>query len=431
MKLSHIFFALSLLLMVLCALVLFQASSEQNTWFYVAEGMVVLSLTILVVFYTRLVRPIRAFATGLGLLQGQDLQSRLRKIGQPEVDAIVDAFNPLLERLKEEHTRMLSQERVFSLVMERSPLGIIALDTNDRIIIANPSATLYAGAELTPGMTIEEIGSPMTQALAAMQKPSEEISFGDERRYRISRLKYMDLGVEHTFFLIEDVSSVTAKAESETYEKIVRLISHEVNNTTAGLTATMRVVADGLQADEAEAVEACSERMVELSRFIGQYADLARLPRPVLKPVSLTSWLMRRKTELQALCSQKDVQFRFELPKEDLTVHIDPVLLDRALINIVKNAAESAGCTEVIISINLRKREMIITDNGAGIAPGIAGKLFTPLFTTKPSGQGLGLMLVSSVLRGHSCRYSLRTGIDDHLTRFTIRFPYSPQTDND
>ncbi len=429
MKLSHIFLLLTLLLTSLCAMVLFQAASEHNAWFYVAEGLAMISLVILVIFYSRLVRPLRAFSTGLGLLHGQDLQSRLRKVGQPEVDTIADAFNPLLERLKEEQTRMRSQERVFSLMVERSPLGIIALDTKGRITISNPSAALYAGAELTPATPLGEIDSPLIRALSSMQKQTEEVAFGDERRYRLSRLKYMDLGVEHTFFLIEDVGSVAAKAESETYEKIVRLISHEVNNTTAGLTATLRVVAEGLQADEAEAVDACSERMVELSRFIGQYADLARLPRPVLQPHSLYSWLLRRKTELQALCSQKSVGLRLEVPQEELTVHIDPVLLDRALTNIVKNASESSGCTEVVISVDVRKRELIVTDNGAGIAPESARKLFTPLFTTKPYGQGLGLMLVAQVLRGHGCRYSLRTSTKDGLTRFTIRFPYATAID--
>ncbi len=431
MKLSHFFIILTLLLTGLCALVLFQASHEQNVWFYIAEGLALLSLIILVVFYSRLVRPLRTFATGLSLLQGQDLQSRLRKVGQPEVDVIADAFNPLLERLKEEQTRMRSQERVFSLVVERSPLGIIALDTKNRIIIANPSASLYAGTELPPGTPLGEIDSPLIRALVSMRKLTEELAFGDERRYRLSRLKYMDLGVEHTFFMIEDVSSVAAKAESETYEKIVRLIAHEVNNTTAGLTATLRVVAEGLQPDEAEAVDACSERMIELSRFIGQYADLARLPRPVLKPLSLTSWLLRRRAELQALCSQKSVELTIDLPQEELTAHIDSVLLDRALTNIVKNAAESTGCSKIVISVEPRKRELTVTDNGGGIAPESAHKLFTPLFTTKPTGQGLGLMLVASVLRGHSCRYSLRTSSDDHLTRFTIRFPFYPTVDND
>ena len=430
MKLSHIFFALTVLLMVLCTLVLFQASSEQNAWFYVAEGMAFISLVVIIIFYNRLVRPLQTFATGLGLLQGQDLQSRLRKVGQPEVDAIVDAFNPLLERLKEEQTRMRSQERIFSLVVERSPLGIIALDTHGRILITNPSAALFAGTELPSGIALTEIDSPLIRALNAMGKSTEEIAFGDERRYKLSALKYMDLGAEHKFFLIEDISSVATKAESETYEKIVRIISHEVNNTTAGLMSTLRVVADDLPSDEAEAVEACSKRMLELSRFIGQYADLARLPNPILQPLPLSSWLSQRKTELQALCSLKSVELILSIPEEELTAYIDTVLFDRALTNIVKNAAESSGCRKVTVSVNPKRRELTVTDDGAGIAPEATRKLFTPLFTTKPYGQGLGLMLVASVLRGHSCRYSLRTNPDDHLTRFTIQFPYSPKNDN-
>ncbi len=111
-----------------------------------------------------------------------------------------------------------------------------------------------------------------------------------------------------------------------------------------------------------------------------------------------------------------------KIPDRDTPVFIDPVLIEQVVTNIVKNAAESAGeGGNVEISIDEPGIRLVVTDDGPGITPEAAEMLFTPFFTTKETGHGLGLLLVSEVLNSHGCRFSLET-YPDHLTRFQIRF---------
>ncbi|MDE6301847.1 MAG: hypothetical protein K2M19_09040, partial [Muribaculaceae bacterium] len=124
----------------------------------------------------------------------------------------------------------------------------------------------------------------------------------------------------------------------------------------------------------------------------------------------------------ESICSATGASLEIELPANDVPVFIDPVLMEQVVTNIVKNAAESAGQGgKVEIAIHQPGATLVITDNGPGISPEAAEMLFTPFFTTKESGHGLGLLLVSEVLNSHGCRFSLET-CPDGLTRFRIRF---------
>lgn len=108
-------------------------------------------------------------------------------------------------------------------------------------------------------------------------------------------------------------------------------------------------------------------------------------------------------------------------------VQLDSVLFEQVLINIVKNSIESIEMKGndgvVTIQVLSSPSRMIVSDNGIGISDEVAAHLFTPFYTSKPSGHGLGLILISDVLNKHRCTYSLTTSKDDNLTRFKIRFP--------
>jgi signal transduction histidine kinase len=112
------------------------------------------------------------------------------------------------------------------------------------------------------------------------------------------------------------------------------------------------------------------------------------------------------------------------LTDEAVPVHLDTVLFQQVLINIVKNAVESIGTTQGLVTLEVTTpATLTITDNGHGIPPAIAKNLFTPFFSTKPQGQGLGLLLIRDILTSHHCTFNLLTDPEDHLTRFTIQFP--------
>ena len=115
-----------------------------------------------------------------------------------------------------------------------------------------------------------------------------------------------------------------------------------------------------------------------------------------------------------------------QLSDEAIPVHLDTILFGQVLVNIVKNSIESireSNTEKGIITIAVTPSSLTVTDNGRGIPPEIASHLFTPFFSTKPQGQGIGLLLIRDILTAHRCTFSLLTDPTDHLTRFTILMP--------
>ena len=122
------------------------------------------------------------------------------------------------------------------------------------------------------------------------------------------------------------------------------------------------------------------------------------------------------------MCVKQNVNFRLSLPQHPVEVNVDSVLFEQVLINIVKNAVESIGSDgEVMVTVSANPPSIVIADNGPGISEDAVEKLFSPFFSTKSNGQGIGLMFISEVLHKHGCRFSLET-CDDGWTRFSIYF---------
>ena len=126
---------------------------------------------------------------------------------------------------------------------------------------------------------------------------------------------------------------------------------------------------------------------------------------------------------METLCQEKSIELHLELVEPSPMVMLDAVLFDQILVNIIKNAVESIGeAGQIVIQTYADPPSMEIADNGKGIDKETESKLFTPFFSTKPNGQGLGLIFIREVLDRHRCLFSLRT-YPDGFTRFKIAFP--------
>ena len=168
-------------------------------------------------------------------------------------------------------------------------------------------------------------------------------------------------------------------------------------------------------------LSSASERLTALSAFVTRFAEVVKIPQPQLQLCDLSEEVEACRPFLENLSTQANVRIDFHLTVEAIPVHLDTVLFQQVLINIVKNAVESETATITLTTSAPSK--LIITDNGHGIPPSVAKQLFTPFFSTKPQGQGLGLLLIRDILTAHHCTFSLLTDPEDHLTRFTIQFP--------
>ena len=431
MKLKSFFFILAFLLAVVWAVLLFIATKENGWRFYLIEGLITLSLVYLVYFYRKVIKPLNSIAGGMDLLRAQDFSSRLAPVGQREADRIVQVFNRMMDQLKEERLRLREQNHFLDLLISVSPMGVIILTLDEKISMTNKAALEFMDEgpeENLIGKGMEELNGTLAEELKRLSKgATETIRLSNSRIYRCSRLSFIDRGFAHPFYLIESLTADVMKAEKKAYEKVIRMIAHEVNNSVAGIASTLDTVNDALQTiddteDLQEVMKVCIERSFSMSRFITNFADVVKIPEPQLEEVSLNDRVFACKRFMENVCQSRDIDLQMNLCEENPTVSIDTSLFEQVLINIIKNAAESIGekgCITIRTSASPLMLE--IGDTGQGISKETETMLFTPFFSTKPNGQGIGLIFIREVLMKHNCNFSLRT-YPDGITRFRICF---------
>ena len=411
MKLKFLFFFLALLLTAVWTILLVLTLKERGALFYIGEGVITFSLVFLVYFYRKVVKPLDIIGNGMELLREQDFSSRLTPVGQKEADRIVLVFNRMMEQLKDERLRLHEQNHFLDL------LNAAALRFLD-----------YSSSEEVRGRLLCELASPLAEEIERIPKDTTEtIRLSDSMIYRCSRLSFVDRGFSHPFILVESLTSEVVKAEKKAYEKVIRMIAHEVNNTTAGITSTLDTVDGALECmedteDLREVMKVFIERCYSMSRFITNFANVVKIPEPQLQSVDLNDRVAACKTFMETVCRNRKITLHLNLCKENPEVMMDTSLFEQVLVNIIKNAAESIGETgDIFIRTSVSPTMLEIADTGAGISKEVETKLFSPFFSTKPNGQGIGLIFIREVLIKHGCTFSLRT-YPDKLTRFRIRF---------
>ena len=431
MKIKWLFIVWALLLGSTGVLFYLLLPSSEYT-FYVTESIVIVCLLFLVYFYRKTVKPLHTIGNAVDLLNEQDFSSRLVPVGQQDADRIVHLFNRLMEQLKNERLHVREQNHFLDLLIRVSPMGVILFDFNRRITGVNAAALCFLGNmaenEVT-GRMLAELSSPLAARLVGLPHGSvETIRLSDAMIYRCSHLSFVDRGYVHPFLLIESLTSEIVKAEKKTYEKVIRMIAHEVNNSVAAVTSTLDSLGEVVSpydetGDLGHIIQVCSDRCYGMNHFIARLADIVRIPEPHLQTVRLNSRIDACRLLMEDTCRRRNIRLQILYNGDDPEVRLDPILFEQVMVNVVKNAAESIGTDgDIVIRSGGNPAVVEIADNGSGITKDDEEKLFTPFFSTKPTGQGIGLMLVREILDRHGCRFSLETG-EDGWTRFTIRFP--------
>ena len=430
MRIKGFFGILVFLLLVLGGGLLFLSSRLNMIYFYIGEGLVLFILCYLPFFYRKIVKPLNSIGSGMELLREQDFSSRLSPVGQYEADRIVNVFNRMMEQLKNERLRLREQNNFLDLLIKASPMGVILTTLDEDLSELNPMAQKMLGVrqEDVLGKKMNEIDSPLAAELANVPKgETATVRLNDSNIYRCTHSSFIDRGFQHPFFLIESLTDEVMKAEKKAYEKVIRMIAHEVNNTTAGITSTLDTVEQALSTEEGmddicDVMRVCTECCFSMSRFITRFADVVKIPEPTLTPVDLNDLAFTCKRFMEGMCTDRNTKLRLEIDETLKEVKMDASLFEQVLVNIIKNAAESIEKDGEIIVRTLSPAIVEVVDNGKGISKEVEAKLFSPFFSTKPNGQGIGLIFIREVLMRHGCTFSLRTYADG-LTRFRILFP--------
>ncbi|WP_278717384.1 PAS domain-containing sensor histidine kinase [Bacteroides caecimuris] len=430
MRIQGFFYILVFLLLALGGVLLFLSSQLDTIFFYIGEGLILFIFIYLIFFYRKIVKPLNTIGSGMELLREQNFSSRLSPVGQYEADRVVNIFNRMMEQLKNERLRLREQNHFLDLLIKASPMGVIITSLDEDLSELNPMALKMLGVRLedVQGKKMKEIDSPLAVELANLPKgETVTVRLNDSNIYRCTHSSFIDRGFQHPFYLVETLTDEVMKAEKKAYEKVIRMIAHEVNNTTAGITSTLDTVEQALSSEEGmedicNVMRVCTDRCFSMSRFITRFADVVKIPEPTLSPVCLNSLLLTCTRFMEGICADRHIRIRMELDESLAKVMLDVALFEQVLVNIIKNAAESIETDGEIVLRTLSPATIEIMDNGKGIDQETQAKLFSPFFSTKPDGQGIGLVFIREVLMRHGCTFSLRTYVDG-WTKFRIIFP--------
>lgn len=435
MRVLYLFY-LIVVLFIAATVISFSPSPSWVLW--TARASALLLLVLAVLFKLSVVRPFRAISIGADILRARDVSSRLAHVGYAEADGIIDTFNRMMAALRDERIHLQEQDRLLDRLLQVSPMAVVMLDGNDRISLANSAAARLLSPSDSHssliGKPLSDFSTPVGICLASLsQGEVRELRLNDSMIYRCSRLGFMDRGFTHPFFLVESMTDEVRRAERAAYGKVLRILSHEVNNTVASISSSLSTISDILadypefRNDLIPVLHACSDRASETASFVARLAKAVRIPAPEPRPTDIVALVAGKVPLLESLCTSRGVSFSINLPDLPVRLNLDAVLMEQVLVNIVKNGAESAsqnapdtpGHVTIEISAGLNPT-LVVTDNGHGISEEVASRLFSPFFTTRPGGNGIGLMLINEVLSAHHLRFSLATSPIDSLTRFTI-----------
>jgi len=407
----------------------------RRIWLPVVEGVALLSFAVGLRLVHVLFAPLRLVRSGADLLQESDFATRFREVGQAELDPLIRVYNLMAHRLREERIRSEEQEHFLQKIVAASPSGVLTLDLDGRITMANPAAANLLGstAEVLQGRRLAELGSPFAAALAGLQPGRTELLRLQGRRRVSGRvLTFMDRGFARRFLLLDELTEELHRNEKAAYEKLIRMMSHEVNNTTGAVRSLLESCLDYAEQlapadrrDFAHALGVAIGRTGRMNQFMQDFADVVRLPAPRKQACDLRELLERIEILLQEESARRRIRWVWEGDEGLPPQHVDPVQMEQALLNICKNALEAMG-ENGTLGVHLDRDHgracVRITDTGGGLPEAVREQLFTPFFTTKENGQGIGLTMVQEILLAHGCDFALENGPAGTAV-FSVLFP--------
>ncbi|MEW6051742.1 MAG: ATP-binding protein [Candidatus Zixiibacteriota bacterium] len=404
---------------------------ENRFWLYAIEACFLVSLAAAIALYNRIFNPPNVSALGSEFLKEQDFQSKFRTVGHPEVDRLVHLYNSIAESLQNERIRLQEQEFFLEKLLDASPAGVLTCDFDRRIDLVNPAAEriLTASAEQLKGHKLADIDSPLATELSNLPiNQSTVVILSGRRQIKCSKSQLMDRGFPREFVMFEELTEELRRLEKASYEKLIRLMSHEVNNSIGAATSLLHSCLNYAEqirsedrADFEGALNIAITRTEHLNSFLKAFGDLVRLPSPQLQDSDLLT-LVRDSIALhRPELERRQIRVEWRIDCDGLPVRIDIGQMEHVLVNILKNAIEAIGHDGRIVVAAGSSPDgsyLSIENTGAGVSPEVSANLFTPFFTTKVGGQGIGLTFASEVLTQHGFRFSLTS--DSDVTQFRI-----------
>jgi nitrogen fixation/metabolism regulation signal transduction histidine kinase len=405
---------------------------ENKLFFILSEVFILASVWLSIRLYRSLIYPIQSITAGVEAIKDQDFNIKLSKTGSYEMNKLVETYNKMMDKLKSEMVKQQEQHFFLDKLIQTSPIGILILDFDSHISSFNPrlKQLLNIQKDSLKGSEINALNHPIAPYLKDLKTgESKIVQLNGMATFKCQKAHFIDRGFKHFFITIEELTNVILHTEKKAYGKVIRMMAHEVNNSIGPINSILHSALNyenqldtNIRADYRTAIEVAIERNNRLNVFMRNFADVVRLPPPYFETYDLNNLLTSIVNLYKAPAEKKGIQIHFQKTALPFLIKIDVAQFEQVLINIFKNAIESIeenGKIEVFLLE--KQRKLIIRDNGAGIHPDFKQQLFTPFFSSKKEGQGIGLTLIREILNNHQFNFSLET-IAPQKTEFSISF---------
>jgi nitrogen fixation/metabolism regulation signal transduction histidine kinase len=401
------------------------ALREDRLWLLAVEPLFVLSIVFGILLVRTFFVPLDLIRTGAELIGERDFTSQFREVGQPEMDALVRIYNQMIDRLREERLKLQEQHYFLEKVLAASPAGILTLDFDGRVATLNPAAEalLQVSGDEARGKdlaALAALASPAGLALASLaaipEGGSEVLALTGGRRLKATRAELFDRGFPRGFLLLEELTEELRASEKAAYGKLIRMMSHEINNSVGAvgsLLDSFRGYGGELKGEDRDdylqGIAVAVTRLENLRAFMNGFAEVVRLPPPDRRPTDLKRLVEEILILMRPELDRRRIRVDWEPAEPPAPVDLDRNQIEQVLVNVLKNAMESIG-EDGRILLRLDRGSLAIHDSGPGLPQEVRALLFTPFFSTKRNGRGLGLTLVQEILSAHGFEFSLGPG---------------------
>lgn len=407
--------------------------------FVLAGGIYILSIPLvplLVFLLFRLVRlygdSIRRVTFMFNAIENDDWMFRF-----PEDEAGLDSrmLNAALNRIKEiivrAKLRAEERERYYQLIMECARTGLLTIDDAGGVYQANGEALRIFGLPRMTHIRQTEVSMPEAYRVLAAIRSGERhrVKATNETGEVNLLLTCSEIVLEQRRLRVvaaSDIDDPLSQTQIESWSKLTRILTHEIMNSLAPITSlseTLLQLGRPLDADVARGLDTISATGRRLMSFVDTFRRFTKIPEPQKSPLEVRSMLERAAT----LSAVPGVEIRTEVTPPDTLIYADETLISQVVMNLLKNAREAVGekrGARIDISARIDADESVrieISNNGGAIPFEIAENIFTPFFTTKPDGSGVGLSVSRRIMQLHNGSLRLTSNTDSRVT-FTLLF---------
>lgn len=360
----------------------------------------------------RVTRTLMVVSNGVRGLRERDFSLRLTQTGNDEVSELIGLYNEVAEVLRSQRSDLYQRELLLDTILQGSPIAVVLANPADRVVFANVAARdLLGGGKRFDGRRFSEVAAELPAAMREILLTGEESIFSvgsgdhDETFHYVRRTFYLNTQ-RHTLTLIERLTPELRRQELAVWKRVIRTISHELNNSLAPISSLFHSARTVERKPEYahrldEIYDTIGERLTFLRTFLDSYAEFARLPTPRKETVR---W--------QPLLDDVAALYFFRVEGEPPETGVfDRAQLEQVLINIVKNAHESGSePEEIVVSIAMAAGGITVrvVDRGCGMSEEELRQALLPFHSTKQGGTGIGLALSNEIIEAHGGRLVLQ-----------------------